>query len=160
MDPYHLRRHDKALTDSGQLHEILAETRFITLAMCRDDEPYLVVLNHGWDADRQCLYFHSAPNGKKIDLMRRNPRVWGIAVVDLGYLDGRCDHAYRSVMFGGTVTFLETDREKRRALEVMIHQQETDPEAVIAEQLTETRVAGVTIGRIDVDQISGKEALA
>ena len=159
MEAYHLRRHDKALTEPERRSEILARTRFVSLAMCADDRPYVVALNHGWDAVRNCLYFHSAPKGKKIDILRRNPVVWGMAIVDLGYLDGRCDHAYSSVMFGGTVVFLTTVEDKRRALEVMIRQQESDPEAVIAEQLTDERVAGVTIGRIDVDEISGKVAL-
>lgn len=82
-----------------------------------------------------------------------------MAVEDLGYLDGKCDHAYRSVMFGGTVTFVEDDSDKRHALEIMIRQHESDPEAVIAEQLTPARVSGTTIGRIDIDQMSGKESL-
>lgn len=159
MQPYHLRRHDKAIENGVDLGAILAKTRTISLAMCADDEPYLITLNHGYDVERQCLYFHSAPTGKKIDILRINSKVWGMAVEDLGYLDGRCDHAYRSVMFGGIVTFIEDDTDKRHALEVMIRQHESNPETVIAEQLTRARVAGTTIGRIDVDQMSGKESL-
>lgn len=159
MEPYHLRRHDKAISDPEDCTAILASTRTISLAMCTDDKPYVITLNHGWDPDRRCLYFHSAPTGKKIDILRKNPRIWGMATEDLGYLDGRCDHAYRSVMFGGTVTFLDDDSAKRHALEVMIRQHESDPEAVIAEQLTPNRVAGTTIVRIDIDQVSGKESL-
>jgi nitroimidazol reductase NimA-like FMN-containing flavoprotein (pyridoxamine 5'-phosphate oxidase superfamily) len=82
-----------------------------------------------------------------------------MAVEDLGYLDGECDHAYRSVMFGGTVVFLESDADKRRALEVMIRQQESNPDGVITEQMTETRVSTVTVGRIDLEAVTGKEAL-
>jgi hypothetical protein len=159
MEPYHLRRHDKAIGSTEDCAEILASVRTISLSMCADDEPYLITLNHGWDPEQRCLWFHSAPTGKKIDILRRNPRVWGMAVEDLGYLDGQCDHAYRSVMFGGSVTFVEDDTDKRHALEVMIRQHESDPEAVITEQLTEARVAGTTIGRIDIDQMSGKESL-
>lgn len=159
MQPYHLRRHDKAIESPEQCTKILASVRTISLSMCADNEPYLITLNHGWDPEHQCLYFHSAPTGKKIDMLRKNPRIWGMAVEDLGYLDGRCDHAYRSLMFGGTVKFLENDADKRHALEIMIRQHESDPKAVIAEQLTKTRVAGTTIARIDIDQMSGKESL-
>lgn len=159
MEPYHLRRHDKAIESTEVCATILASTRTISLAMCADNAPYVITLNHGWDPDRQCLYFHSAPTGKKIDILRTNDRVWGMATEDLGYLDGRCDHAYRSVMFGGKVAFIDDDAGKRHALEVMIRQHESDPEAVITEQLTEARVAGTTIGRIDIDEMSGKESL-
>lgn len=159
MQKYHLRRHDKALTDEKTINRILKTTRFITLSMCVDNEAYLVTLNHGWDESRSCLYFHCAPKGKKIDFLRTNPRVWGIAVEDLGYLDGKCDHAYRSVMFGGSVIFLEDFDEKYRALEIMIHQQESNPEAVIEAQLTPKAVNAVTLGRIDIDEMSAKEAL-
>jgi len=159
MEPYHLRRHDKTIESAEECAGILASTRTISVAMCSDNEPYLITLNHGWDPDQQCLYFHSAPTGRKIDVLRRNSRVWGMAVEDLGYLDGRCDHAYRSVMFGGSVTFVEDDADKCRALEVMIRQHESNPEAVITEQLTPARVAGTTIARINIDQMSGKESL-
>lgn len=160
MQQYHLRRSDKALTDESELARILETTRFVTVSMCFEDEPYIVVLNHGYDRQERLIYFHCAPNGKKIDILKRNPRVWGIAFRDHGYLDGKCDHAYSSVMFGGLVEWLPTNEAKRRALEVMIRQQESDPEAVIAEQLTEARVESVTIGQIRVTELSGKQALA
>lgn len=159
MQKYHLRRHDKEVKKQSALGRILRSTRYITLSMCMDDEPYLVTLNHGFDQERGCLYFHCAPEGKKLDILRANPRVWGMAIEDLGYLDGRCDHAYRSVMFGGSVFFLSEVEEKRRALEIMIHQQESDPEKVILEQLKEGAIRAVTIGRIDIEEMSGKEAL-
>ncbi len=159
MQKYHLRRHDKEFKEQSALDRILRSTRYITLSMCMDDEPYLVTLNHGFDQERGCLYFHCAPKGKKLDILRANPRVWGMAVEDLGYLDGKCDHAYRSVMFGGSVFFLSEVEEKRRALEIMIHQQESDPEKVILEQLKPGAIRAVTIGRIDIEEMTGKEAL-
>jgi nitroimidazol reductase NimA-like FMN-containing flavoprotein (pyridoxamine 5'-phosphate oxidase superfamily) len=159
MEPYHLRRTDKGLDDLGELERVLTTTRWISLAMCRDGDPYVVALNHGFDREHRCLYFHCAPAGKKIDVLGANPRVWGLAVEDFGYLDGKCDHAFRSVMFGGRVCFLEEADEKRHALEVMIRQQESDPEQVMAELLAEARVAAVTIGRIDIEEMSGKVAV-
>jgi hypothetical protein len=41
----------------------------------------------------------------------------------------------------------------------MIHHHESDPDAVIAEQLTPDRIAATTLCRIDLDRITGKEAL-
>ncbi len=156
---YHLRRHDKALDDPVELDAVLARTRWVTLAMCRGNEPYLVVVNHGYDPARRRLYFHCAEDGRKMEILRVNPRVWGIAVEDLGYLDGECDHAFRSVMFGGLVTFLESEAEKREALEVMIRQLESEPGSVMARTLTPARLASVTVGRVDLEVMTGKQAL-
>ena len=156
---YHLRRQDKALEDRAELDATLTRTRWVTLAMCRDDDPYLVVVNHGYDPTRRCLYFHCAADGRKMEVLRANPRVWGIAVEDLGYLDGECEHAFRSVMFGGRVTFLAADAEKREALEVMIRQLEPEPGPVMARTLTPARLASVTVGRVDLEVMTGKQAL-
>jgi|GEM_PF-70335 len=156
---YHLRRRDKALDDPDERDAVLRRTRWVTLAMCEGDEPYLVVVNHGYDPSRRRLYFHCAADGRKMEVLRANPRVWGIAVEDLGYLDGECDHAFRSVMFGGRVTFLESEAEKREALEVMIRQLESDPGPVEARTLTPARLASVTVGRVDLEVMTGKQAL-
>ena len=159
MEKHHLRRADRALADGDEIDRILTTQHYVTVAACRGGEPYLVVLTHGYDAGRRRIYFHCAAEGKKIDFMKANPRVWGIAVEDLGYRDGACDHAYRSVMFGGRVGFVEDGDDKRRALELMIGQRESDPERVKARLLEPSRIGEVTIGRIDIDQISGKQAL-
>jgi nitroimidazol reductase NimA-like FMN-containing flavoprotein (pyridoxamine 5'-phosphate oxidase superfamily) len=159
MERYHLRRTDKELTGEGEIERVLIKARYLTLAMCHENQPYLVALNHGFDSKEHCLYFHCAGSGRKIDVLRTNPNVWGMVIEDHGYLDGDCDHAYRSVMFAGTVTFLDKDSDKRRALEVMIRQQESNPEKVMAELLVPSQVEAVTIGRIDIDELSAKESL-
>ncbi len=159
MKKYHLRRQDKALSDEAEMERILGSARYITLAMCAEGEPYLVVLNHGYDPAQRRIYFHCAREGRKIDILRANPRVWGVAFEDLGYLDGKCDHAYRSVMFGGKARFAENEDEKRTALEVMIRQQESDPEKVITEQLAPESIRNITIGVVEIEETSGKEAV-
>jgi nitroimidazol reductase NimA-like FMN-containing flavoprotein (pyridoxamine 5'-phosphate oxidase superfamily) len=156
LDKYHLRRKEKTIRDEKQLEEILAATRYVTIAMAVADEPYLVNLTHGYDPGKRCLYFHCAGKGRKIDMLKKNPHVWGQALMDQGYVDGKCDHAFRSVMFGGTVSFIEEIAEKRHGLEVMIRQQESDPETVMAWHMKPDEVRGVTMGRIDVEGISGK----
>jgi len=137
---------------------VVMRARYVTLAMSQEDHPYLVVLTHGYDPGSRRLYFHCAEQGRKRDILTTNPSVWGIAVEDLGYQHGACDHAYRSVMFGGTVRFVHDNEEKRRALTVMINHQEREPHKVIAEQLTPARVAAVTVGCVEITFMSGKDA--
>lgn len=153
-----LRRKDKAMEDPAELHRILGTTRYVTLAMCREGEPYLVTLSHGYDVVRNCLWFHCAPEGKKMEFLRANPVVWGQAMIDGGYRTGECDHYFTTVMFRGRVHFPEDPDSKRHALEVLIRQLEANPATVIEGMVTEKAMAGVTVGRIDLDFLSGKRA--
>lgn len=156
MERYHLRRSDKALEDRAELVRILRGQKHVTLALCADNQPYLVTMNHGLDEAEHCLYFHCAPAGKKVDLIRANPQVWGQALEDGGYLDGECDHAYRTVQFQGRAEFVTDVDEKRRALALMIDQLESTPEPVKARNLTPENIAGVCIIRVRLGEMTGK----
>ncbi len=126
--------------------------------MCHENEPYLATLSHGYDADRKCIYFHCAQEGKKIDILTENNLVWGQALMDLGYVQGACDHLFATAQFRGHVTFIMDMEEKEHALSVMIHDLEDEPEKVMSEQITQKSLKRVNIGRIDIDHMSGKKA--
>ena len=159
MEPYHgLRRKEQEIRDTAELKTILAKTQYVTMAMCRGNEPYLVTLSHGYDEKQNAIYFHCAFAGKKIDFLKANNRVWGQAIVDRGYVPGQCDHLFSSVQFSGRVSFLTDMTEKRRALAVMINQLEREPEKVLAAKVTDATVAKTCIGRIDLDFLSGKRS--
>jgi nitroimidazol reductase NimA-like FMN-containing flavoprotein (pyridoxamine 5'-phosphate oxidase superfamily) len=159
MEAYHeLRRKEQEIKDAAELKAVLAKTQHVTVAMCRDNEPYLVTLSHGYDEKQNAIYFHCAFAGKKIDFLKANDRVWGQALVDRGYVQGKCDHLFTSVQFSGRVRFIADEAEKRRALAVMIRQLERDPEKVLEAKVTEARVATTNIGRIDIEFLSGKRS--
>lgn len=156
MPHYHQRRPKQTLTDTAVIDAIIGRSEHLTMAMARDGEPYLATVNHGYDAEQRCFFFHCSVKGKKADILRANPRIWGQILEDLGYRDGRCLHDYRTVQFAGTVTFVEDPDEKRRALHLMIDQLESDPERVKARFVTDKSVKGVGIGRIDVEAFTAK----
>lgn len=153
-----IRRKEKAIKDEKRLKAILQTTNYITVAMCKGNEPYLVTISHGYDPEKNCLYFHCAQKGKKIDYLKANDLIWGQALIDRGYQQGKCDHLYTTVQFKGKVTFLENLEDKKEALIVMINQLEEQPKKVIKEQITEKAVRNVAIGKITIDYLSGKEA--
>jgi hypothetical protein len=152
-----IRRKEKEITDMDEMITILETTQYITIAMCKDNEPYLATLSHGYDRDCHCLYFHCAREGKKIDILNSNNVVWGQALLDKGYVQGACDHLYATTQFKGTITFIEDKEEKEHALKVMIRALDNNPEKVMAEQITDKSVASVGIGRIDIEYMSGKK---
>ncbi len=155
-----IRRKEKTITDETEIKSILLETKYITLAMCYDNSPYLVTLSHGYDPIDNVIFFHCASEGKKIDLLQNTEKIWGQAFIDKGYAVGECDHHYESVHFQGEVYFISDIMDKRKALTIMIDQLEEDPdmrEKVKKKQLLETALKRVTIGKIIIHEISGKK---
>ena len=75
MSKYHLRKKEREITERTQVLEILKEGKFATIALCRENAPYVVTLNYGYAAVQNCLYFHSALEGLKLDFIRENPNV-------------------------------------------------------------------------------------
>jgi nitroimidazol reductase NimA-like FMN-containing flavoprotein (pyridoxamine 5'-phosphate oxidase superfamily) len=155
---HEIRRKDKAITDQNEMKKILQQTKYITIAMCRNNEPYLITLSHGYDPEKNIIYFHCASEGKKIDILKENNIVWGQALIDKGYVEDKCDHLWITVMFRGSVSFIVDGDKKCHALDIMIRQLEQNPERVIKKQITEKSIKRVTIGRIDIDYMSGKKA--
>ena len=153
-----IRRKEKAIESKDEMILILESCQYITVAMCQNNESYLATLSHGYDRDRNCLYFHCAKDGKKIDILNENNLVWGQALLDNGYAQGSCDHLYATTQFKGRVVFLDDFDEKKHALEVMIRGLEDDPQKVMEAQLSEKSILGVQIGRIDIEYMSGKKS--
>ncbi|HME53750.1 MAG TPA: pyridoxamine 5'-phosphate oxidase family protein [Candidatus Lokiarchaeia archaeon] len=155
---FHPRRTDREIKDLDEIQGIIASQKYMTIALCKSDEPYLVTLSYGYDPSGNCFFFHCALEGKKIDMLKENPIVWGQIIQDRGYMPGKCSHAYSSVDFKGTVTFLESNDDKASALSIMIDQLDPDPEPVKQDKVIGKDLANVLVGRIDVDMFSGKKA--
>ena len=153
-----IRRKEKEITNNDELITILQQTQYVTIAMCHDNVPYLVTLTHGYDPKEDVIYFHCASKGKKIDILQENNVIWGQALIDKGYVQGKCDHLYATTQFKGTVHFLKNIKEKEEALKIMIQQQEIVPAHVIDKQINKESLERVTIGRIDITYLSGKKA--
>lgn len=155
---YHVRRKDKEIKDEETMKKILRETSYVTLALVKDGEPYLVSLSHGYDEEENCLYFHSAPEGKKLDIMRENPIVWGQVLMDYGYHKGECSHLYASVMFKGELEFIEDAEAKRHAFKTMVLQLEPEPDSIMDDMLGSEGIPSTIVGRINIEYMTGKKS--
>jgi nitroimidazol reductase NimA-like FMN-containing flavoprotein (pyridoxamine 5'-phosphate oxidase superfamily) len=151
---FHVRRKDREITKSDEIHKVLKDTKYVTIALCMEDEPYLVALNHGYDQTRNCLYFHCASEGKKLIFAKANPKVWGQAVLDFGVTQ-ECDYSYSSVHFSGKLSLITDLNEKKRAMEVLILQVSLDPEVKLA-KIKPEKLESTTMGKIDINYLSGK----
>jgi len=152
---FHVRRKEREITDSAEMRSVLKNTTYVTVAQCMNNEPYLVSLSQGYDEEKNCLYFHCAPEGKKLDYMQANNRVWGQAVLDYGVTD-ECDYAYTCVEFWGKMVLIEDLAEKQHGMAVLVRQVSLNPEEKLA-KIKPEKLAKTTMGRIDIEGMTGKK---
>ena len=67
-----MRRSEKEITDKLAIEKIINASLVCRLALSDGNQPYIVPLCFGYQ-DRT-LYFHSALEGKKIDILKKNKR--------------------------------------------------------------------------------------
>ena len=148
-----MRRKDKHITDTDAIRGILRKARVCRLAMVDGDSPYVVPLSFGFHDGT--LYFHTALKGKKIDLLRKNPRVCFEVdtVVETVEAEAPCEWTFRyqSVIGFGRARFLEDPEEKRRGLEVIFRHY-----AGRAETFSDEKIRATEIIRVDIETMTGK----
>jgi hypothetical protein len=161
MARYHLRRSEKTMDDPIEMEQVLASIRIMTVACCQGSEPYIFTVDFAWDRQARELWFHCATEGRKMKILQPNPRVCITVVEDRGYIDGECDHAYRSLVLEGKASVVTDLSEKRRALELLARKHERQPEVILARFAdNDEAVRKVGIVRVSVGSVSGKQGPA
>ena len=151
-----MRRKDLEVLDRERLVNVLDSCKVCRLGLA-DEFPYIVPMNFGYEwGDRLTLYFHSAPRGRKLDLMRQNPKVAFEMDCDHRMVTGStaCRYSYRySCLMGtGEVRFLEDEGEKLRALKLIMRQVTGTDDYVY----DEPAVRSVAVFAVDALDVIGK----
>jgi nitroimidazol reductase NimA-like FMN-containing flavoprotein (pyridoxamine 5'-phosphate oxidase superfamily) len=148
-----MRRNEREITDRKEIDDIIRRCRVCHLAMCVDGQPYVVPLNFGYDG--RSLYFHTAPEGRKIDIIKRNNRVgFEFDILhDIVTAEQACKWGakYESVIGSGTAEIVDTLEAKKDALEWIMRQYGSGTWDFKEEILKKTLVF-----RVQILEISGK----
>ena len=152
-----MTKRELQITDPEQILAILDTAKVMHLGLAVDNEPYVVPMNYGYRMDdgKLTLYLHSAHRGKKLDMIRANPRVFFEVETNLVPFEGRlpCQYgmSYSSVMGRGEARIIEDVEEKMEAMRLLMKTQ-TTKDFTFNEEL----VSIVTVIRIDVDAYTAK----
>ena len=156
-----MRRKDREVTDPGMIREILNKCTHCRLGLYDGGEVYIVPMNFGYreEKGRYTLYFHCAGEGRKLDILRANPRAGFQMDTDYALkLDERpceCSAGFASILGTGTVRFAGTPEEKRAGLAaIMTHT--TGQEKPW--EFPDASVDRVTVLRLEVEKLSCKWA--
>lgn len=155
-----MRRKDREVTGKDEILAILEKCRVLRLGLCDGDKPYVVPLNFGYrtEGGKLFLCFHSAKEGRKIELIRKNPTVCFEADASFQLVTGKraCEWSaeYESVIGEGRAVLLDDPTEKAAALDCIMERYGFHGKP---EYSTES-LAAVAVIRIDVETVSGKRA--
>ncbi len=118
---------NREITLKSSMEDVIARCQYCTMAMIdQNNHPYVLPMNFGY-ADG-VVYLHSAPEGKKVDILRNNNRVCLAFSTDHVLRHQNEDMAcsfsmkYRSVLIYGKVEFIDDPTEKRRVLNILMKQ--------------------------------------
>ncbi len=155
--PYHMRRTDREINDWEAIEDVIRRGKFLTLSLARDNEPYGVTLNYGYERATKSLFFHCALVGLKTEFVLANSFACASIIEDNGYQLGLCEHKYRSVVIRGKIEIVETDAAKIHGLEVMLDHLEENPTVKKENMPTEAELDKVAIWTMTIDEFSGKQ---
>ena len=152
-----MTRRERQITDETQIMDILDKGKVLHLGLAVDNEPYVVPMNYGYTKEngKLVLYLHSAVRGKKLDMIRTNPKVFFEIDCDLLPFESElpCQYgiSYSSVMGKGTARIVEDVEEKKQAMSILMKTQ-TGKDFTFEDRL----VSIVAVIRIDVDAYTAK----
>lgn len=149
-----MRRFKQQLS-AEETESILRNGKYCVMAVSGDDDyPYALPINYIYDGTS--IFIHSAAQGHKTDALKRNPKC-SLCIVDKDdVIPEEFTSYFRSVIAFGTAHFVESTDEKIAALRLLTEKYSPgiDPDAEIARF-----IKTVCIIRIDIDSVTGKEAI-
>ena len=150
-----MRRSDKEITDKKAIEDIILRSKVCKLAMCDKNMPYIVPLCFGFK--NNTLYFHSAPKGKKIEILKKNPNVCFEFEIFTQVIKSakacKWGMKYRSVIGFGKASFIDDDDSKRQAFDIIMNQYE-DGSFIYEDALLKSAI----IIKVDIHGMTGKQS--
>lgn len=152
-----MTRRECQVTDLKEIITILDKCKYLHLGLVDGDEPYVVPMNYGYimAEDQMTIYLHGATVGKKLDLIRANPKVFIEMDCDVAPFEGKvaCQYGitYASIMGRGVATIVEDVEEKKKGLSILMKTQ-TGKDFTFNDRM----VSIVSVIRIDVLEYTAK----
>ena len=152
-----MTKRERQITDEAQIMDILDKGKVLHLGLAVDNEPYVVPMNYGYTHEdgKLVIYLHSAVRGKKLDMIRTNPKVFFEIDCDLVPFESElpCQYglAYSSVMGKGIARIVDDVEEKKKAMSILMKTQ-TGKDFTFEDRL----VSIVAVIRIDVEAYTAK----
>jgi nitroimidazol reductase NimA-like FMN-containing flavoprotein (pyridoxamine 5'-phosphate oxidase superfamily) len=151
-----MRRKEKEILDKSIINKILTESEICRIAMLDGTEPYMVPLNYGY-ADN-VIYMHSAPEGRKIELLKANNWV----CFEMEYAqeiikqDEPCGWTtkYLSIIGYGNIEIITDLESKKKGLDIIMQKYGYSGQS----KYNEGSLSRMVLLQLKVEKVTGKQS--
>lgn len=151
-----MRRKDKEITEKSEIEKIIKDAEFCRIALSNGNEPYIIPMNFGYKDD--CVYLHSAKEGKKLDIIKANNNVCFQVECQVELLKDEkpCGWGarYYCVIGFGKATIIDDIDEKRRALDIIMEKYTERP----SHEYSEDALNKVLAIKVELNSITCKKS--
>lgn len=157
-----MRRIDREITDFNEILAILDKCDICRLAMVDKGMPYVVPMNFGFTQENGeiTLYFHSAGEGRKIDILKNAPAVCVEMDCSHELIRGEkaCDFTmdFESFIGNGKAEFIDSEVEKVFVL-TQIMQKYSD---AVGFEFDENLLKRTTLFKVNLSDFTGKRHIS
>ena len=152
-----MRRSDREITDLDEIVDVMKRCDVCRLAFADGEYPYILPLNFGMDHTdgKIVLYFHSAMEGYKTDLIKRCSKVSFEMDCNhaLQYFEekGYCTFSYESVIGSGVLSIV-AESEKETALDKIMEHYHKGQKA----PYSHAAIPRTLVYKLEVSRVTGK----
>ena len=148
-----MRRKDREM-DEGFALSVADKCEYAVMAMTGDDQmPYCLPVTIVRDGN--AIYFHSAKEGRKIDILKSNPSVCMTCVGDTYRTPDKFTTEFESAVIYGSASEVTDDQEKIHALRLLC-MRHTPTNMHMFDASIERSLPRTGVWKIEIDQITGK----
>lgn len=152
-----MRRSDRELSEIKDVEDVINNSDVCRIALAIDNIPYIVTMNFGYkNSPEKLLYFHCAPSGKKLDMIRRNNYVCFEMDTDHQITKGEkgCEWGmkFSSVIGFGKIFIVEDREEKTMGMNCIMSQYGGSAPFFYDEKV----FSNTTILRLEIAEMTGK----
>lgn len=148
---------NKSSSDLKKIEALIKESLVCRLGINHGKTPYVIPLSFGYL--NNTLYFHSGPEGQKLNLLKTDPNVCfefdRISEVIEAKNPCSWDMNYQSIIGTGKVEFIEKMEDKIKALKIIILQY-TDRQM----KIPEAQATAIIVFQVTIDNMTFKQNLA
>lgn len=149
-----MRRFKQEISKEECIEILTNEKRGVLSVIGDDGYPYGIPLNHYYDKEKNCLFFHGAKEGHKVDAIKANSKV-SYCVYEKGtQKEGHWSLNVRSVIVFGKASFV-TDLEECKEIGSKIWWKFNQDEKELEEEIKHS-LSRVLCTRVDIEHMTGK----
>ena len=137
--------------------KFLLEAKIGRLGTCQNTEPYVVPVLFVYDPNADTIYVHSSKKGRKIRMMKANPKVCfevdEMSNIVIGKSPCAYDVVYRSVIVFGEASFINNPSVKAKVLNILLKKYASESSNEVIPEMTNS----TQIIKIKITSKTGKE---